>query len=242
MAKFDLIKTSKLKFARFGGLSSVKQEGYDNTSTNFHGPPAKRGFYSFVWPLCEQFLLGGSWTCWPWVIGSKFSYVRDEKGEIISDKHPDHEKYTSNKIFSVPTKNWNKNCETRGPRWGDEDYNDYTSEQLEEKEKAAELDWETNHKDEPRWYYAKKPSPKIFTYEGELWHHLGDHLKPHLIIATKGSWVKTSMEDYRHALEREMHKHRKRMMSEPFYGLRASAKNPFQFLAKDHLEVFIEKV
>lgn len=240
MAKFDLIKTSKLKFARFGGLSSVNQEGYSSRKRKFHTPPAGRGFYSFVWPLYEPFLLGGSWTAWPWVIGSKFSYVKDEKGEIVTDKHPEHEKYSGlSKIFSVPTKAWNKNRESAGPDGFDEDFDDYTEKQRNEMHDAAEKDWEDNHKNEPRWMYAKKPKPRIFTYEGELWHHLGENLKPHHIISTKGSWVKSSMEDYRYALEREMHNYRKQPTS---YRMKTSDKNPFQSMCKDHLEVFIEKI
>ena len=243
MAKYDIIKTNKLRFARFGGLSSVNQEGYSSRERNFHTPPATRGFYAFVWPYIEPFLLGGNWTCWPWVIGSKFTYVRDENGVVISDKHPDRDKYSnSNKIFSIPTKAWNENCEKRGPRWGDEDYDKYTEAQVDEMTKAAELDWETNHKDEARWLYAKKPSPKIFTYKGTLWHHLERGLKPHQVLARKGSWVKSSMEDYRQALEKEMHSFRKQMQSDPWRGVILPNKSPFFCSGKDHLEVFIEKL
>lgn len=239
MAKYDLIKTSKLKFARFGGLSSVKQDGYDNTSTDFHGPPAKRGFYSFVWPLCEQFLLGGSWTCWPWVVGSKFKYVRDKDGKIIDENHSDFSmRGNHNRYWTAPTKNWNKNQETVRDRFSDE----WSEEEFKKTDEAAKKDWEENHKGEARWTLVEKPKPKIFTYEGELWHHLGSNLKPEHIVATKGSWVKSSIEDYRQALEREMHLVRKRLRGEEWSIGVSSDKNPFRFSSKDHLEVFIEKL
>lgn len=239
MAKYDIIKTSKLKFARFGGLSSVKQEGYDNTNENFHGPPAKRGFYSFVWPLCEHFLLSGGWTCWPWVVGSKFKYVRDEHGNIITDLHPDFSKRGEHrKYFSVPTKNWNKNQAAIKETLFDGSDDAEHDAQYE----AAKKDWEDNHKDEPRWVLAEKPSPKIFTYDGELWHHLGRNLKQHQILSRKSSWVKSSIEDYREALEREMHSSRKDMQRDPWRGALLPNKSPFFCSSKDHLEVFIEKL
>ena len=48
-----------MKFVRYGGLSSVRQRGYDANSTGFHSPPARRGIYAFIWPYVEWFLLNG---------------------------------------------------------------------------------------------------------------------------------------------------------------------------------------
>ena len=50
----------KIQFIRWGGLSSVRQEGYQAISESFHTPPARRGIYAFVWPYIEPFLLGGT--------------------------------------------------------------------------------------------------------------------------------------------------------------------------------------
>jgi hypothetical protein len=208
MAKYDIKKTKVLKFARFGGLSSVVQLGYKAKPKTFHSPPATRGFYCFVWPYYEAFLIGGSWTAWPWKLNSKFSYIRDAKGEIITDKHPEFETYISpNKVFQVPTKNWNKNADARPDLWDrtDDTGRKYTDSEMDEIDARMDKDWEDNHKDEPKWVYAIRPSPKIFTYDGNLWHHLGTHLKPNQILKTKGGWTLSSMEDYRIALEKEMH-------------------------------------
>ena len=239
MAKYNITKTKKLKFARYGGLSSVNQEGYTPTQETFHSPPASRGFYCFVWPYCESFLLGGSWTCWPWKVNSKFTYIRDKEGNVVTDKHPDWESVTKgNKVFSIPTKNWNKNQDARP---------DYDSKLPDEEfdRICAELDkdWEDNHKDEPKWMFAKKPSPKIFEFDGNLWHHLSDKLKQFQILKRHGSWVKSSVEDYRVALEKEMHDARSdEMVWMMKHKQMPSAKSPFRFYSKDHLECFIEKV
>lgn len=49
----------KFIFARVGGLSPVKQKGYDASMPTFHCPPARKGIYAFMWPYIEPFLLGG---------------------------------------------------------------------------------------------------------------------------------------------------------------------------------------
>ena len=55
----EVIKMN-LKFIRFGGLSSVRQKGYDPSMPTFHSPPSRRGIYAFVYPHIESFLLGCS--------------------------------------------------------------------------------------------------------------------------------------------------------------------------------------
>ena len=246
MAKYDIIQTKRLKFARFGGLSSVNQEGYVANGGTFHSPPATRGFYCFVWPYYELFLLGGNWTAWPWVVGSKFSYIRDKNGKIVTDKHPDYATYISpNKVFQIPTKNWNKNSDAR-PNYDVE----ISEAERDRIDAALDKDWEDNHKDEPRWMYAIRPSPKIFEHTGVIWHHLGECLKHHQILMRHGDWVKTSTEDHRLALEKEMHKSRKDAIGGFGSGQKVkspmkdapSAKSPFRYGSKDHLECFIEKI
>lgn len=90
-----------------------------------------------------------------------------------------------------------------------------------------------------------KPSPRIFTYDGELWHHLGEYLKPYQILATKGRWYKSTVQDYREALEKKMHESRKFTMSHMFDKNNKnvmSQKSAFRFSGKDDLECFIEKL
>ena len=51
-----------IKFARWGGLSPVKQRGYDPSMPTFHSPPARKGIYAFVWPYIDIFLLTGDFA------------------------------------------------------------------------------------------------------------------------------------------------------------------------------------
>lgn len=240
MPKYDIKKTKKLKFARFGGLSSVNQKGYEAVPQGFHSPPSTRGFYAFVWPYYEFFLLGGSWTNLPWNKGTKFSYIRDKEGNIITDKHPQYEEISSrehnNQYWSAPTKEWSKHQE-KWPEYDDPEY--------DAKKKLLDEEWEKYNKDTPRWTYIRKPSPKIFEFDGELWHHLGHRLKPFQILASHGSWTKSSVDDYRVALEKEFHAARKDTMSWTWPSgskIILSMKASMRHTSKDHLEVFIEKV
>lgn len=88
----------KVKFIRFGGLSPVKQEGYDPDMPSFHCPPAKYGIYSFIYPYVEPFLLGGSFSDIT-TKHSKFQYVKDENGVRV--KRDEYEKmYNENYMKS----------------------------------------------------------------------------------------------------------------------------------------------
>jgi hypothetical protein len=127
MEKYDISKTSKLKFARFGGLSSVNQPVYKSVSDDFHAPPATRGFYCFVWPHYEMVLLGADCTKNPKVTGAKFVYVRDNKDKIVTDLHPEYESVycDRNKYWSVNTDEYNEflvkneylNCDEFDSKW-----------------------------------------------------------------------------------------------------------------------------
>lgn len=228
--KYDISKTKKLKFARYGGLSSVNQEGYNSNIGSFHSPPAKRGFYAFVWPYIELFLLGMDCTKDPRVSGAKFTYARDSKGVIITDLHPEYESYYigKDKYWSIQSKEWSDFYETASHLDGDEFDSLWKSKKI------------------PRYYLVQKPKPRIFEYNGVLWHHLGTHLKGHSILGTKGSWVKTEMVDYRTALEKEMHKAHKDMMEWCFspgqYRVLPTNQMALRRGSMDHLEIFVEKL
>lgn len=247
MAKYNIIKTSKLKFARFGGLSSVNQRGYDSHPSDFHSPPAHRGFYAFVWPYYELFLLGAPETDDPRIPGSKFSYVRDKNGNIITDKHPEYESLCEvARYWSINTSEWNKFFKNYPPYEDSEDIeNDQQKEERRIKREKFYSDWDNTGF--PRSVMVTRPHPRIFSYTGELWHHLGEYLKPHQILKRHGNWVKSSMSDYRIALEKDMHNARKESTSfskknTNLLNLLSSAKSPFRCYSKDHLEVFIEKL
>jgi len=83
----------KIKFSRFGGLSSVNQKGYDKTMPGFHSPPMNRGLYAFIWPLYEPFLLGGDYSN---IMSkhSKFEYLKDKNGNYI--EYNDKDDFDSN--------------------------------------------------------------------------------------------------------------------------------------------------
>lgn len=236
MAKYDMTKTKKLKFARFGGLSSVNQKGYRAEARSFHSPPATRGFYCFVWPYYELFLLSGGWTKDPWTKGAKFTYVRDKEGNVINNKHPDWEKLAeSERYWSSNTKEWSEH-QKKWPEFEDPDYDAKVS--------ALDKDWKDNHADTPQWVLVEKPSPKIFDFDGELWHHLGDTLRPGAVLGRHGSWTKSTVSDYRDALEKEKHLMTKGFMKLAYKDLKQvpTKRWAVRCSMKDHLEVFIEKV
>jgi hypothetical protein len=256
MSKYDIRKTSKLKFARFGGLSSVNQRGYKNHPKSFHSPPAHRGFYAFVWPYYEFFLLGAPETDDPKVPGSKFSYVRDDNGDIITDKHPEYEALTERwKCWSVDSSEYTKYKKDHYPE-GEPDYeaSDTVWNAWRPKRDAFYTAWEKTGP--PRSVLVTKPHPRIFTHTGQLWHHLESSMSPGRILGRHGSWVKSDVNDYRDALEKEMHAARRDTVSighstfKEFGGndslvntyFSPNSKNPFRNYDKCMLEVFIEKL
>jgi hypothetical protein len=236
MAKYDITTTKKMKFARFGGLSSVVQKGYKSVSVGFHAPPARRGFYAFVWPYYEFFLLGG-YANQIRSPGSKFTYVRDKDGKIIGDTHPDYEKLSAiDSHWEIPTKIQDEFVNSF-PHWDDADYKKKVDLlEAAHEEKCVGID---------RWVLIKKPSPRIFEYDGEIWHHLGKYLRGSDIIKSHGDWVKTDMKHYKMAFNKEMHSAKKSEMSTFDWNKKRalpSSRSPFRNVNKDHLEVFIEKI
>lgn len=58
---FPIFKVNgkEVKFVRYGGLSPVPQKGFSKKFPTLHSPPERSGFYAFVWPYIEMFLLSG---------------------------------------------------------------------------------------------------------------------------------------------------------------------------------------
>lgn len=243
--KYDIKKTKKLKFARFGGLSSVNQTGYDPNSDDFHSPPTSRGFYAFVWPYYEMFLLGAPQTLNPYVIGAKFSYVRDKDEKIVDSNHPEYEtlaKKHQNKYWSISTKAWYEFLK-KLPVWDDPEY--------DIKDEALRKEWDKKCSGVAKWVLVARPHPKIFEFDGVLWSHLGDHLRPEQILARTRDWTKSTVADYRIALDKEMGVVRKAdahieadysKTEKEFCFSCLFRKNPFRNFRRDNLEVFIEKI
>ncbi len=67
-----------LYFVRYGGLSSVRQDGYQPSMPTFHCPPARRGIYAFVAQTIELFLLGQEAFD-----SRRAEWVRDNAGQRI---------------------------------------------------------------------------------------------------------------------------------------------------------------
>jgi hypothetical protein len=70
---------------------------------------------------------------------------------------------------------------------------------------------------------ARHVDPRKFKHDGEVWHHLPNMPRSHR-MEEKGSWIRSSFEDYRRELNREIGRVKK-----------------WRY-AKDHLEVFIESI
>jgi len=221
-----MITKNNIKFARFGGLSPVEQTHYKTgEDKTYHNPPRKKGVYAFVYDYIESFLLGA--TMEPDHISNKSMWLKDNNGNRI----PYDDFYDSTTEFDYKLgrrgikKEWIKFLKIKNIRIKD----------LREQD----------------GYVTVLKKPKIFKYDGELWHHLGDNLKPHQIIETSGTWVKTLMDDYIIALNTEIRlvnkeKHKMSLeinIKDVFKG----RQDPFKLgigvnFSKDHLEVFIEKI
>ncbi len=189
-----------IKFARFGGLSPVKQKGYSKEMESFHSPPCKKGIYAFIHPYYEPFLLGGLEYSGFGTKHSKFERIKDESGNPIQTNESYIEGYNG-------TNNWMKF-------------------------------WGIHYNDEGGPYDLLKPKKvKIFEHKGELWHHLGQHLKPSEILRIKGSWYLTDFKSFGKALIKESNKTKSFLKK-----WEIESNNPFGYSSLDHLEVFIEKM
>jgi len=196
------VDKSDIQFVRWGGLSSVKQKGYDIEMPTFHSPPTRRGIYAFVWPYIEKFLLGSS-IFKPY----RMKWLKDKNGKKIKYEEGKYEKGTS---VWKNEKNKNK------------------FENLLEKNNNNNLKEDLEKIREDGKFLAEHIRPKKFKYKGDLWHHL--KVKNKDILQRKGDWVKTSFENYKKALYKELG-------SMDIYKKRTGIS-----YSLDHLEVFIEKV
>jgi len=209
-----MIKKISYNFIRFGGLSQMDQLTYGNGT--FHSPPKKKGIYAFPDGLVDRFLLTS--TNDPRNPSHKSYWLRDENGDRITD-----DDFWDN--------NWDNKRESFGIN------KKYHSLIKKKKIKIKDI---FSISEDSKFYICVYKKPRKFEYNGEIWCHLKENLKPEHIIEEKGSWVKVSMDDYIFALQKEKHKIRKDLMS--ILGMNWKDKNPFKNYCTDHLEVFIEKI
>lgn len=215
-----------MNFIRFGGLSPVKQEQYTTgEDKTFHNPPCKHGLYAFPFPYIEKFLLSS--TDFPGHISNKTQWLKDENNNKIKfDDFFDITKEYNTKLdrFPVNTKYIKLLKKLNIP------LSNIRSIYDEEKE---------TH------YITVLNKPKIFEYDGEIWHHLGEYLKPNQILSSSGSWTLSDMDNYKIALQTDIHDTKKDMIKlckisnidiNNYFD-----KDPYKTMYnKDHLEVFIE--
>lgn len=213
----------KIKFARFGGLSPVKQKGYttDPEERGFHTPPARNGFYAFIWPHYDFFLLGGSWSSVN-KKNPKFEYLKDKRGNKIQ-----FEIYVDGILKINPAL---KKYSLQG-KWGN------FSKAIDGEDISNKI-WTHNN------FAVIKKSPKIFTYTGELWHHFKNKaVKPGDIIYEVGDWIKTDYDIFVKAFNYD--KIDSLCMQRNSIGreqIEINAKSPYKNIGKEHLEVFIERI
>ena len=196
-----LLNGKQIKFSRVGGLSPVKQKGYDPSMPGKHSPPTKKGIYAFLYPYYEPFLLGGVEYSGIKTKHSKFEFIKDKNGNPI--EVPFDIDYQHN-----GSENWMKF-------------------------------WGLHYNGDNKPYYIVKPKkPKVFEYTGELWHHLGKHLKPNEIIGERGTWTLSTFNMYHKAIKKEYSVNK--FLRD--FGFDGAVNNPFNYICIDHLEVFIEKI
>lgn len=238
------VKGKELKFIRYGGLSPVKQRGYKTTDQSFHSPPSRRGFYAFVWPYIEPFLLSGGTSSIGGIDGknNRIEYLRDDDG----NKVPDHTEHGS-KIFSVMTTEykhaWKKHIEWCDKR--DEMLNNGHS-RLDVHESIG-YDPINSYKGEKFVLGKWNRKARVFKVQKTdlIWHHLGENLKPFQELKTNGSWSQSTVQDYSEALHKEFHR---MSSSNPYKCLGGTRQNfmrsnrPCAGYSIDHLEVFFERV
>lgn len=205
--KFDIRDTKDFIFVTYGGLSATKQHGFTTSGDDktFHQPPARKGIYAFVFPYIERFLLGGYNS--PRERGkgqrNRVVYVRDKDGNVIDSNHPEYEKQ------GEKNKNWHL------PYWKDKTL--YRQDVLTKNNR-----YNVDYVSPDKHVLYNHVQPKRFKYNGDIWCHLKEHIKPHLIKSSHGSWVKVDMQTFKDAFKL------------------AIIEVDKQSYSMDHLEVFIE--
>jgi hypothetical protein len=199
----------------------------------FHTPPTSSGFYSFVWPEIERFLLGGrSFKIDKDKNETKelrdfYKYKKDPKGnrsvrdyvlEEYNEKYPEKEKSLQEFIKEFEADNLAQ-IEADKAEAGAKK----KEMSAEEWRESGQWDYSIRQRNTP--YETESKKPKIFTYEGPIWSHLEAYVKEKpMIQQRKGSWILTDFEIFKRAFSR------------------AKLKAKLENYTKDHLEVFIERL
>jgi len=214
-----------MKFIRFGGLSPLKQKHFETgDDKGFHNPPVKRGFYAFPYLYVDKFLLSA--TNHPSHISNKSSWLKDNDGNKIKES-----------VFYEKDKNgeliWDKNGSfVIKPKWL----------KFLKRKKIKSSNVYAAHKHKGVYYMTILNKPHIFNHIGLIWHHLST--KNEYIIRSSGSWVLTEESVYINSLKKDKHDTLKELhkMDKKSIGQNDPYLGPRLTYAKDHLEVFIERI
>jgi len=251
-----------MNFIRFGTLSPQKQVKYGGT--DFHCPPCKYGFYAFPEGKIDQYLLMATYQ-----VGNssnKTAWLKDENGNKIphSEFFDEYTEYhfkdgtkirLSGKMFS------RENRKILQDEYGIDDLNTILSEEsicipkkefkpLLKKYGIKKTSYLLHEAYDGIQYMTYFKQPKIFKYDGYIWHHHLQYVDKIDIIETQGSWVKTTMKVYEKAFTQADATDRfnsvmscegsqKKLLMQHFKGVPSRHKNCF---VSDHYEVFIEKI
>ena len=229
----------KIKFARVGGLSPVIQDGYtlNPDKRGFHTPPARKGFYAFIHPHFEGFLLGGTWS----KLGKKntqekFEYLKDCDGNRIKYYKDDYpgEKVCYNAVQDLNPAILKHLIKGKHSSVADLTWKYWTEDIRDDKGEFVNS------------YLIKKKKVKVFSHTGELWHHLKNtSVKQFEIIEEVGDWIKTDYETFARAYEQDKIDCVKQLRNNnqyPMAQIEINTRNVYRYISKDHLEVFIERI
>lgn len=214
-----------MKFIRFGTFKPQKhfRRYNEDGELSYHCAPVKYGIYAFPSGKMDMFLLGATYevsnpSC-------KSAYVKDKKGKKvkITDIYYETDKEIVDR-YGFPSK--------------EEKINKDIKPFIQHNNIRKRYIWG----DKNNAVYLKKP--KIFEYEGLIWHHLKEYVSHNDIIRESGSWVLTDMKTYVKAFKRCDSQERFKSAFDwngicNFKGVLSRHKN---FYAVDHYEVFIEKI
>jgi hypothetical protein len=90
----------------------------------------------------------------------------------------------------------------------------------------------------------KKKKLKVFSHTGEMWHHLKNSaVESFEIIEEIGDWIKTDYDTFVRAYEQDKIDCVKMLKKDGVFPKEEiNITNVYNFIAKTHLEVFIERL
>lgn len=179
----EVIDFRNIKFIRYGGLSPVKQRGYDPSETTFHSPPARRGIYAFPEGAVEPFLLGSR------VFDPRRMrrLTPDEVRKVERIEKRLEGSYTYPRVRYV----WpNQKMKDK--------FDQMVNGTLLDQQKADEYARKNQ-------FMAKDINRREFTYTGNIWSHLDEYIDdPTKIIKRKAAWVLTDFDTWREAYKKAL--------------------------------------